>query len=324
VQNIQKSLVASLFAVAILTAGCGAIAQKAKTTTAAPEAAASPAILTQPASTTVTAGLAATFSVTASGASTLSYQWQKNGATISGATGASYTTPPTTAAMLTSAGSSGSAGKVAEFTVVVSNEAGSVTSNPASLTVAAAGTLVLKSSASILNFGKVSVASRSSQSITLTNAGNANVTIYQVLVAGAGFNASGSNGTTLAPGESTTLTSTFEPSASGTATGQVTVSSSAANSPTDISLTGTGIPSDAAHYVDLSWAGGAAGVTGFNAYSSTSANGPFAKLNAAPLTSSTYTDNSVQAGQTYYYVVTALNAANEESKYSSDVTAIVP
>ena len=323
-QNIQKSLVASLLAAAMLTAGCGAIAQKAKTTTEAPEAAAAPVILTQPVSTTVTAGQAATFSVTASGTSTLSYQWRKNGAVISGATGASYTTPSTTAAMVVSAGSSGTAGKVPEFTVLVSNEAGSVTSNPASLTVAAAGTLVLKSSASILNFGQVSVASRSTRSITLTNAGNANVTIYQVLVAGAGFNASGSNGTTLAPGESTTLTSTFDPSATGTSTGRVTVSSSAANSPTDISLTGTGVTSDAAHYVDLSWAGGAAGVTGFNAYSGTSASGPFTKRNAAPLTSSTYTDTNVQAGQTYYYVVTALNAANEESKYSGEVTAIVP
>src|SRR5207237_1056507 len=55
------------------------------------------------------------------------YQWQKNGTTIGAATAASYTTPATTAA------DSG-----AQFNVVVSNAAGSVTSNAAALTVNAA------------------------------------------------------------------------------------------------------------------------------------------------------------------------------------------
>src|ERR1017187_6948686 len=55
-----------------------------------------PSITTQPASQTVTAGLAATFSVTASGTAPLSYQWWRNGTAISGATSASYTIPATT------------------------------------------------------------------------------------------------------------------------------------------------------------------------------------------------------------------------------------
>ena len=46
-----------------------------------------PTISAQPASKTVTAGQTATFSVTASGTAPLSYQWAKNGAAISGATG---------------------------------------------------------------------------------------------------------------------------------------------------------------------------------------------------------------------------------------------
>jgi len=37
-----------------------------------------------------------------------------------------------------------------------------------------------------------------------------------------------------------------------------------------------------------------------------------------------YTDTNVQSGQTYYYVVTAINSSNQESGYSSEVTAIVP
>src|SRR2546426_4770008 len=82
-----------------------------------------PTITTQPASRTVTAGQTATFSVTATGTAPLSYQWQKAGVPISGATQASYITPPTT-----------SADNGAQFTVVVSNTAGSVPSSVATLT----------------------------------------------------------------------------------------------------------------------------------------------------------------------------------------------
>ncbi|MGA7794823.1 MAG: immunoglobulin domain-containing protein, partial [Candidatus Acidiferrales bacterium] len=84
------------------------------------------AIATQPESQTVTAGQTATFSVVASGSGTLTYQWKKGGTAIGGATAASYTTPATTS------GESGT-----QFTVVVTDSTGSVTSNPATLTVTA-------------------------------------------------------------------------------------------------------------------------------------------------------------------------------------------
>lgn len=85
-----------------------------------------PKITQNPQSTTVTVGSPATFSVTATG-SALSYQWSGNGAQIAGATGASYTTPATTAS------NSGES-----FTVTVSNSLGSQTSTAAVLTVTAA------------------------------------------------------------------------------------------------------------------------------------------------------------------------------------------
>jgi hypothetical protein len=83
-----------------------------------------PTITTQPANQSVTAGQTATFSVVANGTAPLNYQWQKNGNAITGATAATYTTPPTTTA------DSGS-----QFAVIVSNIAGNVTSNSALLTV---------------------------------------------------------------------------------------------------------------------------------------------------------------------------------------------
>jgi hypothetical protein len=86
--------------------------------------AAAPTIQTQPANQTVTPGQTATFSVTAEGTIPLSYQWQKGTTAISGATSSSYTTPATTTA------DSGS-----QFSVVVSNAVGSVSSKAATLTV---------------------------------------------------------------------------------------------------------------------------------------------------------------------------------------------
>src|SRR5712692_1173492 len=86
-----------------------------------------PSITTAPASQTVTAGQTASFIVAAAGTAPLAYQWKKNGVAISGATSASYTTPATT-----------SSDNGAQFTVAISNVAGSVTSGAATLTVSTA------------------------------------------------------------------------------------------------------------------------------------------------------------------------------------------
>jgi glucose/arabinose dehydrogenase len=83
-----------------------------------------PAITTQPASRTVAVGTPVTFSVSASGATPLGYQWRRNGANIAGATAQDYTIA---AAAVADNG--------ARFSVVVSNALGSATSADAVLTV---------------------------------------------------------------------------------------------------------------------------------------------------------------------------------------------
>ncbi len=82
-----------------------------------------PTITQQPMSATVLTGSTVTFAVTATGTPAPSYQWDKNGVAISGATNPA----------LTLAGVS--AGDGANYRVVVSNVAGSVTSSAATLTV---------------------------------------------------------------------------------------------------------------------------------------------------------------------------------------------
>ena len=269
-----------------------------------------PVITSQPASITVPAGRTATFSVSASGIG-LAYQWKKNGAVISGATSSSFVAP------LASLSDNG-----AQFSVMVSNAVGSVSSNSATLTVPPASTLLLNSSTGSLNFGNVGISTTNVQKLAITNAGNANVTISQVSIAGAGFNASGASGLILSPGQSTTLTATFTPAVSGLATGGVTISSNATNSPARILLTGTGVAA-AAHSVILSWTASNSEI-GYHVYSSTVPGGQYVRMTSTPLSSAGYTDTNVQAGRTYYYVVTALNSFNQESGYSSEVTAVVP
>src|SRR5258707_1210863 len=86
---------------------------------------ATPSITAQPVSQTIVAGQSAAFSVVASGAVPLGYQWKKNGTDVAGATSPSYTTLSET-----------TADNGAQFTVVVSNPTGQVTSNSATLSVA--------------------------------------------------------------------------------------------------------------------------------------------------------------------------------------------
>jgi hypothetical protein len=97
-------------------------------------------------------GLSATYSVTATGSS-LKYQWAKGGAAIAGATSSSYTTPAT---VFSDTGAS--------FTVTVSNSAGTISSNAASLTVTARAPM-----AGDLRFQQVDAAS------TVNGWGNAGV-----------------------------------------------------------------------------------------------------------------------------------------------------
>jgi glucose/arabinose dehydrogenase len=103
-----------------LARGTGSIFRVRYTASQAPQ------ITTHPVDRTVSVGGSATFTVGASGAAPLQYQWRRGGIDIPGATGASYTL---SGATLSDDG--------ATFAAVVSNAFGSVTSNTATLHVTA-------------------------------------------------------------------------------------------------------------------------------------------------------------------------------------------
>jgi Abnormal spindle-like microcephaly-assoc'd, ASPM-SPD-2-Hydin/Immunoglobulin domain/Immunoglobulin I-set domain len=272
-----------------------------------------PAITAQPASKTVTVGQTATFSVAANGTGTLTYQWNKGGAAISGATSTSYTTPATT-----------NADNGTQFTVTVSNSAGKVTSNAGTLTVAAAATQVLNASQGSLNFASVNIGSSSVLPVSFTNAGTGNVTISNVSISGAGYSASGvSAGQILTPGQSATLSVTFTPSSAGSLPGSVIVASNATNSLASVSLSGTGVQ-PVSHSVTLTWTASTSAVSGYNVYRSTVSGGPYSKVNSSLVSGTTYTDSTVQATQTYFYVVTSVDGSGTESAFSTEVSVTVP
>src|SRR5580658_1958159 len=108
---LRKSVLFLCTALLLITFGNSKRSAAAPATS--PEAVVPPTITTQPANATVALGKTATFSVVASGTTTLYYQWYKNGGKIDGAAQSTYKTPPTT-----------DADNDSYFTVIVKNSAG--------------------------------------------------------------------------------------------------------------------------------------------------------------------------------------------------------
>lgn len=81
-----------------------------------------------------------------------------------------------------------------------------------------------------------------------------------------------------------------------------------------------------AHAAILSWTASTTPNVTYNVYRATALAGPFTTpLNSSPITGTTFTDTAVQAGQTYYYVATAVAANGTESAASgSPVQATIP
>jgi fibronectin type 3 domain-containing protein len=105
----------------------------------------------------------------------------------------------------------------------------------------------------------------------------------------------------------------FTPSLTGTRAASLSISDNSSGSPQTVPLSGAGT-----HDVILTWtASTTPGVVGYDVYRGTTSGGPYpTELNSTPINGTTYSDETVQAGQTYYYVVTAV--ASDDVTQSAD------
>ena len=231
---------------------------------------------------------------------------------------------PGTSATVTAAYKPTGAGSVSGKITVTSSAVGSPTIIGLSATAAAAS-IQLTPSATSLSFGNVAVGSTGTGQLTVKSTGNTNASISKVTVNGTGFVlGSSATGLTLDPTQSEAYTVNFDPKATGSVAGTLTITSNAANSPMNIALSGSGVTAAAKHTVALAWDRSSSTVTGYFVYRSSKPSGPYTQLNSTPEATPTYSDGTVSNGQVYYYYVTAVDSSNIQSADSNQVSVTIP
>jgi Abnormal spindle-like microcephaly-assoc'd, ASPM-SPD-2-Hydin len=188
-----------------------------------------------------------------------------------------------------------------------------------------AGTSTLSINATSISFGNVSLNVPTTQSLTLTSTGTAPVTISAITVAGTGFTISASSlPITLNPNQSATLSVVFNPTASGAATGQLTIASnSSSGASAVISLTGTGV----SYQVTLAWnapVGSPVAVAGYSVFRANLGSSSYQLLNTSIVPQSTFIDSTVITGQSYNYMVESVDASGNASSPSNIASMVIP
>jgi hypothetical protein len=91
---------------------------------------------------------------------------------------------------------------------------------------------------------------------------------------------------------------------------------------TNAALTGVCTTANS-HTVTLNWTASTTPSVTYRVYRAT-ASGAYTTPLATSLSATTYVDSTALAGQTYYYVTTAVDSNNNESSHSNEATAVVP
>ena len=78
------------------------------------------------------------------------------------------------------------------------------------------------------------------------------------------------------------------------------------------------------HHAMLSWTPSSSSVIGYKVYRGAQSSGPYGLLNSAIVNAETFTDSTVASGQTYFYVVSAVDSAGLESTFSNESVAVIP
>ena len=173
-----------------------------------------------------------------------------------------------------------------------------------------------------MGFGSVTIGTAQTQSGSLTASGGS-VTLSSSSSSNSAFSLGGLTlPLTLAAGQSVPFTVTFAPTTTGTASANISFFS---GNSTSVLETASGSGATIQHTVDLSWnTSTSTSISGFNVYRGTINGGPYTKINSALVPAVSYGDDTVQSGQTYYYVTTAVDSSGVESSYSGQVQALIP
>lgn len=218
----------------------------------------------------------------------------------------------------------------ATVSVVTTAEAAQLTATAGTVTEsytiqlgAAVPGLTLQSTS--VSFGDVSLNSPATQTVLLTSSGTAPLTISAVSVQGAGFSlTAGGSAVTLQPGQTAMLAIQFDPTATGTVTGAVALTTNSGTA--TISLSGTGAAAGT-YEVDLNWnapTDSSDPVAGYDIYRAVSGSSSYALLNSNVDDLATFADTTVQSGTSYTYYVVSVDASGNQSASSNLFTATVP
>jgi Transmembrane protein 131-like N-terminal/Abnormal spindle-like microcephaly-assoc'd, ASPM-SPD-2-Hydin len=210
--------------------------------------------------------------------------------------------------------------------------------SPISITIGGRGTknsAALQLAPTSISFGDLALRTTSTQNVTLQNTGDVNVSINGVSVVGAGFGyADLSPGYSLSPNQKVTFQVWFKPQVKGSAAGTLSILAANVATPITAMLSGNGVvtsgsnptpsPTPTSHSVHLTWNASSSSNVGYRLYRSEAPGGPYVSVNGSNIESLSYDDGSVSSGNTYYYVVTAVNSAGQESVYSNQTSAAIP
>ena len=203
-------------------------------------------------------------------------------------------------------------------TVNATSQADTSKSASAALTVNPAAAELAVTPASLSFSGQAGASSPTPASVSITNSGGGSLSFtgasdqtWLVLSAASGK----------AP-SSLGVSPSIAGLKAGSYTGHVTLTGGGTTKTVTVALTVTAPPIQ--HSVALSWkANTNSHVISYSMYRSTQSGSAYG-LAASAIGGVTYSDQSVQSGTTYYYVVTAVDDAGKESVYSNEIKAVVP
>ena len=196
----------------------------------------------------------------------------------------------------------------------------------ANVTITLAGTATVSGQLAVspatLNFGTVTVGQSKSLTASLT-ANGSSITVSSANMSTSEFTISGlALPLNLTAGQSASFTVTFKPQSSGAASASGSYNSNASNPSLSQALSGTGAAAPQ-RSVALSWNPSSSTVVGYNIYRGNTSGGPYSKINSMNA-DTTFTDSSVQSGQTYFYVTTAVDGSGNESANSNQAQVVIP